>query len=109
LIYDTRAVIANAHRILRPGGTLLVTVPALSRIVQGVGLHTDYWRFTVASCAALFGEVFGAEQIEVRSYGNVLTAISFLSGLAYEELSPRELETNDEYFPVIIFVRAVKR
>ena len=53
--------------------------------------------------------MFGAERITVRSYGNVLTAIAFLTGMAYEELSRRELDANDENFPVILGVRAIKR
>ena len=69
----------------------------------------DYLRFTATSCSSLFGEVFGAERITVRSYGNVLTAIAFLTGMAYEELSRRELDANDENFPVILGVRAIKR
>lgn len=108
LIYDSRAAIAHAHRILRPGGVLLVTVPVVSRVVPEDGLKTDYWRFTSASCLALFGHVFGPEQITVRSFGNVLTSIAFLAGIACEELSSRELDVNDEYFPLIITVRAVK-
>jgi SAM-dependent methyltransferase len=109
LIYDTRAAIFHAHRILRPGGVLLVTVPAVSRVVPEYGLKADYWRFTAASCASLFGKAFGAQQVTLRSYGNVLTAIAFLTGMAYEELSRRELDTNDEYFPVIVAVCAIRQ
>ena len=105
-IYDTRAALRHAHRILRPGGVLLATVPALSRLDRRL---VDYWRLTAASCTALFGEVFEAEQLAVRSYGNVLTAIAFLTGMAYQELTRRELEACDEHFPVIIAVRATKR
>jgi SAM-dependent methyltransferase len=107
-IYNIRAAVQHAHRVLRPGGVLLATVPAVSRIAPRYGLKTDYWRFTTASCLALFGEVFGAEQVIVRSYGNVLAGIAFLTGMAYEELSRSELETHDAYFPLIIAVRAVK-
>ena len=106
LIYDLRSAISHAHRILRPGGVLLVTVPAVSRVCR---LKTDYWRFTVASCSALFGEVFGPDQITVQSHGNVLTAVAFLAGMAREELSSSELDTHDEYIPLVITVRAVKR
>jgi SAM-dependent methyltransferase len=106
-IPDARAALAHAHRILRPGGVLLATVPVVSRIEPGL-VHGDYWRFTVASCSLLFGEVFGGDHVAVRSYGNVLAAIAFLSGMGYEELSRRELEVNDEYFPVIVAVRALK-
>ena len=109
LIYDTHAAISHAHRILRPGGVLLVTVPSVSRVVPEAGLKTDCWRFTAASCLSLFTEFFGAEQVRIHSYGNVLTAIAILTGMAYEELSRRELETNDEYFPVILGVRAIKQ
>jgi len=107
-IYDTRAAIFHSHRILRSGGVLLATVPAVSRVVPKDRL-ADYWRFTVTSCSALFGQAFGSEQIVVRSYGNVLTAIAFLTGMAREELSRGKLETNDESFPLIITVRAVKQ
>lgn len=106
-IYDTRAALAHARRILRPGGVLLATMPALSRVDRRY--TNDYWRFTVASCSALVGEVFGPEHISVHSYGNVLTAIAFLAGMAHEELSQRELDAQDRFFPLIIAVRAVKR
>jgi SAM-dependent methyltransferase len=107
-IYDIRAATTHAWRMLRPGGVLLTTVPAVSRVDRHLKA-TDYWRFTAAACSALFDEVFGTEQVTIRSYGNVLTAIAFLTGMAYQELSRRELEADDEYFPVIIAVRAVKR
>ena len=45
----------------------------------------------------------------MRSYGNVLTAMCELHGLAAEELSPEELDHVDPDFEVIVTVRAVKR
>jgi SAM-dependent methyltransferase len=107
-ILDTRAAIAHAHRVLRPGGTLLATVPAVSRVAPRYGLDSDYWRFTAASCTALFAERFGAGQVTVTPYGNVASAIAFLAGVAHEELTRRQLDARDPYFPVIIGVRAVK-
>ena len=62
-----------------------------------------------AACSLLFDGEFGAEQVSVCGYGNVLTAIAFLTGLASEELSKRELATHAEHFPVLIAIRAVKR
>jgi SAM-dependent methyltransferase len=108
-VYDVRAALAHADRILRPGGVLLATVPVVSRIKPRTGLTDEYWRFTRASCTALFEEAFGASSVTVHSYGNVLTAIAFLAGISGEELSARELEVHDPYYPVIIAVRAVKR
>ncbi len=108
-IYDLRAAIFHAHRILRTGGVLLATVPAVSRIPPTEnGLTTDYWRFTVASCSLLFGEAFGPSRVKVRSYGNVLTAAAFLIGMAHEELPRRKINVNDEYFPVVVAVHATK-
>lgn len=104
LVYDTRSALIHAHRMLGPGGVLLATVPGITRVARG---YPDYWRFTPAACAALFEEVFGAE-VEVRGYGNVLSAIAFLTGMAQQELSTRELEEMDPAFPVIIGVRARK-
>jgi hypothetical protein len=107
LIYDIKSAIIHAHRILCLGGVLLVTVPCVSRLA-GEG-YTDYWRFTPDSCTRLFGEVFGADQVTVYSYGNVLTATAFLQGMACEELSKRELDAHDERYPVLLAVRAVKK
>jgi SAM-dependent methyltransferase len=106
-IFDTKAALAHAHRILRPGGVLLATVPAVSRIDPSLSM--DYWRLTAASCAVLFEGVFGAGQVRVRSYGNVTSAVAFLAGAAQEDLRPDQLDLIDESFPVVIAVRATRR
>jgi SAM-dependent methyltransferase len=106
-IFDARSAISHAHRILRPGGILLCTVPAISRIERGF-LDSEYWRFTPASCRQLFGTAFGPANVTVRTYGNVLAAIAFLMGMASEELRRRELADHDEFFPVIVAIRARK-
>jgi SAM-dependent methyltransferase len=108
LIYDTRAALRHAARVLRPGGVLLVSVPVVSQIMPNVEFLRDYWRFTEASCTALFGEQFGPAQVTVRARGNVLSSIAFLAGMAHEELTRRELETDDPAFPLVVTVRAVK-
>ena len=56
----------------------------------------------------LFDEMFASGNTTVRSYGNVLACIAFLAGMAAEELSQEELEKNDEAFPLIVAIRAVK-
>lgn len=108
LIYDVRAALGHAWRILRPGGVLLASLPVTSRMVMGGDLLRDYWRFTPASCAELFGERFGPGQINVGGHGNVLSSIAFLTGMAWEELGRRELEYDDPAFPLLVTVRAVK-
>jgi SAM-dependent methyltransferase len=107
LIYEVHAAVTHAHRILKPGGALLATVPSVSPVVDDEQL-TDYWRFTPASCARLFRNVFRNGAVEVRTYGNVLTSIAFLTGMAHEELSPKELEAHDPRYTMLIGVSAVK-
>ena len=109
MLYDVRAAVASAHRMLRAGGTLLVTVPCISRIIPRYGLDADFWRFTPASCRRLFGDAFGPANVAVESLGNVAAAVAFLRGAALEELPRRVLDASDPYFPVVLTVRAVKR
>jgi len=106
-VYDLHAAVAHAHRILRPGGTLLCTVPTTSRIGRGA-LESEYWRLTAAACERIFGEAFAGGEVDVEARGNVLTAIAFLVGMAAEELSRRELELNDPFFPLLVMVEARK-
>ena len=107
-IYDVHAVVASIHRLLAPGGVLLVTVPVLSRIAPRYGPTAEFWRFTQASCTRLFGDAFGARNVEVRTHGNVLAAAAFLYGAAVEELPREKLDVHDEFFPLIVSVRATR-
>jgi SAM-dependent methyltransferase len=105
---DVRAAVQNLYDALRPQGVLLVTVPGVNRAdedPQGPSL----WSFTEAGCTHLFVPEFGVANAEVRSHGNVLASIAFLTGLAREELRQQELDVHDIRFPVIVAVRAVKR
>jgi SAM-dependent methyltransferase len=107
-IAEVEDAIANSYRILRPGGTLLATVPTLGQIVDKQPHLVEYWRFTPASCRALFGEVFGPASIEVRTHGSCLTSVALLVGMSQEELTTRELERDDPDFALLVSVRGVK-
>lgn len=109
LIYDFKAAIATLQRILKPGGVLLLTVPYINQLQQGEWGNTWYWGFTELAARRAFGEFFPAESVTVESHGNVLTAISFLEGLAMQELSRDELDCHDPLYQLLITVRAVKR
>jgi SAM-dependent methyltransferase len=110
LIYDVRAAIATLHRILRDGGTLLLTVPGISQICRPeMEQMGDYWRFTTLSLRRLLEEAFEEEDVIVEAYGNVLTASCFLYGIAAEELQPEELDHRDPNYELLIGARATKR
>jgi len=106
-IFDLPAALDHAHRILRPGGTLLCTVPSVSRIGRKY-VDSEYWRFTAASSSRLLRHAFPAGAVDVRARGNVLGSVAFLMGMACEELSRRELEVDDPYFPLVITARATR-
>jgi SAM-dependent methyltransferase len=106
-IYDTPMAVHHTHRILRPGGVLLATVPTLGSMTSSRPLE-KYWRFTAPGCRKLFGKSFGSENVTVRGYGNILSAIALLTGIAAEELRARELGYNDEDFPVMVGIHAMK-
>lgn len=105
LVYDLEAAVGHVHRILRPGGTLLATVPVVSRVMSMPGRFDDYWRFTQASCERLFG---GFGEVEVVSYGNVLASTAFLRGLAADELRRRDLDVVDPDYATLLGVAARK-
>ena len=103
---DPRAALRHVHRILAPGGVLLLTVPVISRVGPGER-DQDRWRFTEVGCRSLLGPLFGP-RLSIRSYGNVLSAVAFLEGMAAEELRRDELDVQDEAYPVIVSARAIK-
>ena len=108
-IYDVRAALETLYRILKPDGILLATFPGISQISRyDMDRWGDYWRFTSASARRLFAEVFPAAQVTVEAHGNVLTALTFLHGLAVEELRQEELDSHDPDYEVVITVRAMK-
>ncbi len=110
VIYDFRAALRSMHAALAEGGVLLLTVPGITRsCTPDRDEWGDWWRFTGSSVRRLLEETFRAEDVFVESYGNVLSAVSFLHGLAAEEMRASELAARDIDFEVIIAARAIKR
>ncbi len=109
LIYDVKAAITTIHRLLRPGGTALLTVPGMSPMTRDPdGEWGYYWGFTTLSARRLVGGIFGEDQVDVKSWGNVLSATAFLHGIAAGELRASELVHRDPSFELLVTVRAVR-
>jgi SAM-dependent methyltransferase len=110
MIYDFRAALKTLHRILKPGGVLLCTTHGISKIARRLGKDDwgEYWHFTGQACDFIFKEAFPNGDIEIITQGNVLSATSFLHGLATEELTQEELDFEDPDYEVIISLRAAK-
>ncbi len=111
MIYDMRAAMRHLHRMLKPGGVLLLTSHGTSKIGRRLGRDDwgEYWRITVQGAQALLAETFPEAEVEVSSHGNVLAAVSFLHGLSANELTPAELDHSDPDFEIVVTARAVKR
>ena len=108
-IYDVRAPLRTAHRILAPGGVLLATTPGIARIAPVESeLFGEWWHFTTMSAQRVTEEVFGPGNVEVQSSGNVLSAAGFLFGLGTYDLTPEQLAVHDPAYQVLVAIRAVK-
>jgi SAM-dependent methyltransferase len=105
-IYDVKATVSTLHRILKPGGVLLATVPGIS---QTNDARDDwYWLFTPLSAKRLVEEAFEPANIAIESFGNVLPATAFLYGLSAGELTRDELDYSEKGYEVTICIRASK-
>jgi SAM-dependent methyltransferase len=108
MIYEFPKAIATLHRILKPGGVLLVTVPGVSSADLNEWGDGWLWSFTPPSLRRMMEDQFGKDAAEVGQYGNVLIATAFLYGLAESELRPHEFNVCDPRYPVIVTARAKK-
>ena len=109
LIYDVRAALATIHRILKPGGVLLATVPGMSQTSP----HEDWgdrwaWGFTRVSAGNLVAEAFPGGSVAIETFGNVVATIASLHGLSAAELRPDELAHRDPEYQLSIGIRARK-
>jgi SAM-dependent methyltransferase len=105
LIYDVRSAVETLHRILKPGGVVLATVPGLASIGRDEIEHWC-WAFSKVSARRLFGEFF--DELDVKAHGNALVGVAFIHGVALEELTREEMDHHEPGFEVCVTVRAVK-
>jgi peptidoglycan/xylan/chitin deacetylase (PgdA/CDA1 family) len=102
-IHDVSGAIRTLHRVLKPGGSLLLTVPCITPIHAG-DQYGDawHWCFTVASTSRLCAELFGHDALQIEAFGNVFAATAFLYGLADSELTREELDHFDPDYAIVI-------
>jgi glycosyltransferase involved in cell wall biosynthesis len=108
LIYDYKAAIETCYRVLKPNGTLLLTVPGISHIAQDEWRKYWLWAFTNASMERIMQEHFPGNNVSINTYGNVLVASAFLYGMGLPEMKKEQMDYHDPHYQVIITVRATK-
>jgi glycosyltransferase involved in cell wall biosynthesis/SAM-dependent methyltransferase len=106
LVFEADIMIREMHRILKPGGSLLVVTPHIS--MCETRWH-EFWRFTPEGLLLTLAKVFAKDLISIRAYGNSLTAAGQIRGLAAEDFTEKELNHHDPRFAVIACARARKK
>lgn len=102
-IYDCKQVMANLYKMLRKGGTALVTTGGIAQISRyDMDRWGHFWSFTTASLERLIEESAFGKNYTMSVYGNVKTACALMYGAAAEELTTEELEYSDADYPVSI-------
>lgn len=102
-IFDIDSAVKNVVKCLKPGGTVLITVAGISQISRyDMDRWGDFWRFTDKSLRMIFEKYVPTENITVRTYGNILTSIAFLHGLAVDELTQEEVNYIDRDYQMVI-------
>jgi SAM-dependent methyltransferase len=106
-IFDMAAAIDQLHGALRPGGALLVSVPGITPVGQGEWGPYWLWSLTQTALSCLLSGPFDADNVTVRTYGNLAAATAFLHAAAVEEVGHRRLVRSDPAYPVTVTARAV--
>jgi SAM-dependent methyltransferase len=98
---DPAVGIANVWASLAPGGSLLLTTPALSRLDPDA-TDEDRVHLTPRGLADAIRRACPDGDATVEGHGNLLAAVAFLEGISCEELREEELDHHDRLYPVVV-------
>lgn len=107
-IFDLEGAFLNIHKMLKPGGCALITVPGIKSLCSpDDDKWGEYWSFTEKSLARLCSKV--TDDYQVYTFGNVKSVIAYLYGIPVEMMDKKELEVNDKKYPFLIAAKMRKR
>ena len=105
-IFDINKAIEGAHYLLKENGVFIGTVSGISQISRyDMDRWGDYWRFTELSLTKILENCFQGN-VQIRTFGNVLSSISYLQGIAVEDLPDVSVldELDNDYQMTICFI-----
>ncbi|MGN0340399.1 MAG: methyltransferase domain-containing protein [Lachnospira sp.] len=108
-IYELDSVAMNIYKMLKPGGTALITATGISYLsMYDYNRWGEYWKFTRQSMNRMFEKYFKKDNIKVDTYGNCKVAMGMLYGLCREDFTCYDLDYRDEQFPVVVVASITK-
>lgn len=108
-IYHPENAAKNIRKMLKVGGTALITMPFLCQYFEGAHSWNDYWRATPQCLKRILEQAFGEANVEAGSFGNVKTAVGFLYGLCREDIEESDFDYNDREYPVTVWAICHRR
>ncbi len=105
LVPDLFASAREMHRILKPGGLLLLTLPHVSLTIPRDEFPNDYWRFTEDSVRLLLSPF---SEVRASVHGNPLAVFCFANRIVTEDVTHPDLDWTDPRFPLHVNVYARK-
>jgi SAM-dependent methyltransferase len=102
LLSDPAEAVRHLLAALRPGGSLLITAPTVSRLAG----DDDRWRWTPPGMRTLLTSVAPTSaRVEVVGMGNSLTSRAFLFGMSAQEIRRDVLARSDRRYPSLVGAR----
>lgn len=102
--------VSNALQSLRPGGSLLLSVPGVMHS-ESHTIESDNWRFLLAGVKKIVGEATagGDYDIDIEAFGNAKTVLGVAAGLVLEDGFDRYLYPADPQYPLTICACITRR
>lgn len=108
-VNDLDAAVRAMKRVLKPGGTVLVTVPTMGKFDgEDDKVEGNFTRLTPEGARFLFERHFSAHEVVVEPWGNVLVGMAFWIGLSQQDLPRKAFDFFDPRYVCGVGIRATK-
>lgn len=104
-IYDINSAVIGLHKLLKTGGTCLITLASYSTHISKYDNDRwgDYWRFSEKSAKTIFQNLFSIKESCV--FGNSYASVAQMYGYCVEDLEIKKIfVTEDEYVMLVCLI-----